>query len=1783
MLEYEELRIRLRRSGPDRYLVVANGPTSGADVIVVGGELAGYRDRFNQLIEIELGRSPTGATHVATKLRELGRDLFDLLLPQPLADCVTESLHHARSQQPPRGLRLRFDLPPELRDLPVEALTSPATDPQQSLALNHNLSLVRSLHGDPPGARVPAAAAEPDFIHLLVAVASPTVTGLHKLDFAAEVAALQRELPEMTFRMTQERATRKRIGDWLSDHDDQPAVVLLIAHGDYDDARGEGVVYLETEDSSVDRIPGHLLSGLLTRAQQLRLVVLNLCSGARSTRSEPFSGLAQALIGRGIPAVVAMQDQVTDMASTLFSPALLECISSNKTIDEAVSTARQRVSEIPGHTAIEWTTPALFLHEAYSHGWLFKAREVRDDRDERADPLRDGADALQRYRSPGNLNPATVVTAARYLRSRGDWQGVLGVARTRRPTAEQRRLVEEAQVELVWQQIEQLCVVLAGGGDPSGAGGLVAGLRNQLPAGLASCLAHELEEFELSQIYAAAHDDVRCGDWIEAGARYAQVLARRPAGYRDAGWLADYVGGRVSEVEEKWAVAVAAYSRCADGCGVDGGHGADGADDVAARLAYARGRVAVEVGEWSQACHALAEAAELGLDEDGWLSYANGRSAEDGAEWSVAADAYQRRTDFRDSAERLRYVQGRLAVISGEWLGALTAFQDLDSRGWEVAPWLEQARERVYEQAVAAEEAAAWERAAQHYGALAAEQGDARMRCRYAEGRAAEQVGDWPRAVEWYTGTEHADAAVRVEYARGRACEREQQWEQARTYFMNLPPRLADVADRLLYVTGRLADQAADLPGVIEGFGRLPDGYEHGDVGNRRGFARAWIAGQKGEWGSVLAHLDGIGDDDRDGAVGLLRRMARGRQAETARDWSLAVAEYAPVAGTDEELRGLHRYALGRAGEGRQDWIEALNAYADLPAEHEDVALRRIYVQARSTDQAASDTAGWRRAVEAYAALPSDFDDVSMRARHARAKLAESLGDWEGVAREAEALGSDLDAELLGHYARGRLAERDEAWPAAAQAYQRCATHLDAICREAYANGRALESSGEWSAAIEEYRRSDLAEAGDRRRRLTRLRAALPWADGLTSAGLVADPCALGDPTFPYLALRAAGVTPGSPTYVVMNAPYALMERGGMTFQERVAWDQLRLPGQRLQLDVLLYQFRDFQGLQDQLARLPLGDFPELLDELCRCLPDDAALLILLTKGREEAIAEWERRLRAAPGDMAVVHCLAVVHFWSARELEESGAWELAGLAWERALACWAALLTEDDHWKRWRQGRAACFHHTVSAADTDRLRWELGKSLFDRLSGYAERHAGQGRPEYAEAYQELIHVLERELEGAQALKEAGGLPLPGEIGTTLVCGHVYLRVVELEGALGELVARLEASARDGEDPGEPALRRLRCAFSELVPAFTFSQRHRFEQALRMIPDALHKRALPELPPDCSGATGEGDEHLCACAHCQDFLRNNPAYTYLPHRRARLLQDGVDLAVRAHLAIARAALTGSDGGLHRAVEQWALAIHISGNAAMPVRTKQAILRMVLGRAEALADEDGAEQGACLDEAVALVESAVPLLGGLGREPLMAKLAVLLTSRGVWHGYGCRDIGFPRDMDLAGADLRRAMELNPESARARDYLARTLVFRPADRPGTDTYHGKLRLLGEAIAILDDGLNRALAPRLLDTLRDALGELQSLLFSGLSFGDLGKLIEEFGADSGDSKARAVELVTAAEQKLQHGNVAGALRDLVRAARLDPADERLRRALLNAIRQELDGSPGNGSVHE
>ena len=64
--------------------------------------------------------------------------------------------------------------------------------------------------------------------------------------------------------------------------------------------------------------------------------------------------MADTLVRRGIPAVVAMQFEVSDNAAVEFAPALYGALAAGRPIDAAVTEARKAMYTV---SPLEWATP----------------------------------------------------------------------------------------------------------------------------------------------------------------------------------------------------------------------------------------------------------------------------------------------------------------------------------------------------------------------------------------------------------------------------------------------------------------------------------------------------------------------------------------------------------------------------------------------------------------------------------------------------------------------------------------------------------------------------------------------------------------------------------------------------------------------------------------------------------------------------------------------------------------------------------------------------------------------------------------------------------------------------------------------------------------------------------------------------------------------------------------------------------------------------------------------------------------------------------------------------------------------------------------------------------------------------------------------------------------------------------------------------------------------------------------------------------------------------------
>ena len=322
-------------------------PTDGALVEAVQ-RIARVQARGATARDVGAADSP------APDARRLGASLAAALLDGPVGERYDAALDAA--ERAGRGLRLSLSLAdaPDLLAVPWEFVYRAPV----FVASQRNTPIVRVLetgeHAEPP-----TISAD---VRILGVVSNPT--DLAPLDVAGERRRVEQALAPMTElgRVTLDwldPATPRRLREVLRDGNYH--VLHYIGHSDFSD-EGEGVLFLEDAAGSSTPVNSTVLANLLAEQSDLRLVVLNSCSAARTTLTEPYAGVATTLVQLGVPAVVAMQFPISDAAAITFGEELYtNLIARQEPIDAAVAEARKAVFvEVDD---VEWATPVLFLRD----------------------------------------------------------------------------------------------------------------------------------------------------------------------------------------------------------------------------------------------------------------------------------------------------------------------------------------------------------------------------------------------------------------------------------------------------------------------------------------------------------------------------------------------------------------------------------------------------------------------------------------------------------------------------------------------------------------------------------------------------------------------------------------------------------------------------------------------------------------------------------------------------------------------------------------------------------------------------------------------------------------------------------------------------------------------------------------------------------------------------------------------------------------------------------------------------------------------------------------------------------------------------------------------------------------------------------------------------------------------------------------------------------------------------------------------------------------------------
>ena len=293
----------------------------------------------------------------------VGVQLFDALFSGETREVLRSAEDAAKRNPDKTGVRIRLSM-----NLAAEGMAEVASLPwelmrrrnQNPLVVSVNTPVVRAF--DTP-ISVPL---HPIIgkLKILLLVSNPKTTSpLNLVDEKARICKIWDGLDNIEY--VECRPEARLILDALSQ--DEFHVVHYMGHGNFDSGLG-GQVIMESADGSEQPISGNTFATWL-HDEPLRLVFLNACNTGttgQQTGLHPFAGVASALIGSGVPSVVAMQFPISDEAAIIFAETFYKRIAQGLPVEQAMSEGRKGLLD---RTGSEWATPVLYMRAA--NGDLF--------------------------------------------------------------------------------------------------------------------------------------------------------------------------------------------------------------------------------------------------------------------------------------------------------------------------------------------------------------------------------------------------------------------------------------------------------------------------------------------------------------------------------------------------------------------------------------------------------------------------------------------------------------------------------------------------------------------------------------------------------------------------------------------------------------------------------------------------------------------------------------------------------------------------------------------------------------------------------------------------------------------------------------------------------------------------------------------------------------------------------------------------------------------------------------------------------------------------------------------------------------------------------------------------------------------------------------------------------------------------------------------------------------------------------------------------------------------
>lgn len=317
-------------------------------------------------------RQHTNAQHAENiMIQEIGSQLFDFIFQKSIRELYNDRYKAARKRKKPLLIRLTIR-DPDLSYAPWETLYD--KDNHFHLTASSETPFTRAIMPDEDDELTLRAGAPVRILGMAARAKTLGGIALDAIDVDAEQLAITKALEKLQTQKkvklswipsAQVRDLSRALG--RGDEGKSWDIFHFIGHGGHDGDRGYLVIQENGGPGGAKLYSENLRLLLIHPGRTPNLVILNSCSGATGQPGELFSSTAVDLIEGGIPAVIAMQFEISDAMGVAFSESFYTHLTDNYSIQGALTRTR---AELKADGSGEWISPVLYMRTA--DGTIFK-------------------------------------------------------------------------------------------------------------------------------------------------------------------------------------------------------------------------------------------------------------------------------------------------------------------------------------------------------------------------------------------------------------------------------------------------------------------------------------------------------------------------------------------------------------------------------------------------------------------------------------------------------------------------------------------------------------------------------------------------------------------------------------------------------------------------------------------------------------------------------------------------------------------------------------------------------------------------------------------------------------------------------------------------------------------------------------------------------------------------------------------------------------------------------------------------------------------------------------------------------------------------------------------------------------------------------------------------------------------------------------------------------------------------------------------------------------------